>query len=85
MQEEAPSLGKAVLVMREITERPEAVAAGTVILVGTNTDKIIAETKRLLAAPEKQSACIKNTKPLWRWKGSRKDYRITTSVFIEIT
>lgn len=48
VQEEAPSLGKPVLVMRETTERPEAVEAGTVLLVGTNTDKIVNETKRLL-------------------------------------
>lgn len=48
VQEEAPSLGKPVLVMREITERPEAVKAGTVILVGTNTKKIITETQKLL-------------------------------------
>lgn len=48
VQEEAPSLGKPVLVMRETTERPEAVAAGTVILVGTDTQKIIDETFALL-------------------------------------
>ena len=48
VQEEAPSLGKPVLVMRETTERPEAVDAGTVILVGTDKEKIIAETERLL-------------------------------------
>lgn len=47
IQEEAPSLGKPVLVMRETTERPEAVTAGTVKLVGTNQDKIIKEIKRL--------------------------------------
>jgi UDP-N-acetylglucosamine 2-epimerase (non-hydrolysing) len=48
VQEEAPSLGKPVLVMRDNTERPEAVEAGTVILVGTNTDRIIKETQELL-------------------------------------
>lgn len=48
IQEEAPSLGKPVLVMREVTERPEAVAAGTVQLVGTDTQKIVAECTRLL-------------------------------------
>lgn len=42
VQEEAPSLGKPVLVMRDTTERPEAVEAGTVILVGTDKAKIIA-------------------------------------------
>jgi UDP-N-acetylglucosamine 2-epimerase (non-hydrolysing) len=48
VQEEAPSLGKPVLVMRETTERPEAVEAGTVKLVGTNRSVIAAETLRLL-------------------------------------
>lgn len=48
VQEEAPSLGKPVLVMREVTERPEAVRAGTVKLVGTDPDKIFRSTKKLL-------------------------------------
>ena len=48
VQEEAPSLGKPVLVMRNTTERPEAVEAGTVKLVGTDTSLIIRETTRLL-------------------------------------
>lgn len=48
IQEEAPSLGKPVLVMRDTTERPEAVAAGTVRLVGADTDRIVASTSRLL-------------------------------------
>jgi UDP-N-acetylglucosamine 2-epimerase (non-hydrolysing) len=48
IQEEAPSLGKPVLVMRDTTERPEAVDAGTVILVGTDKEKIIAHTEKLL-------------------------------------
>lgn len=48
VQEEAPSLAKPVLVMRDTTERPEAVDAGTVILVGTDKTKIVAETNDLL-------------------------------------
>ena len=48
VQEEAPSLGKPVLVMRDTTERPEAVDAGTVLLVGTDTEKIVTETNKLL-------------------------------------
>jgi UDP-N-acetylglucosamine 2-epimerase (non-hydrolysing) len=48
VQEEAPSLGKPVLVMRETTERPEAVDAGTVRLVGTSREKIVGEARRLL-------------------------------------
>ena len=47
IQEEAPSLGKPVLVMRENTERPEAVEAGSVALVGTDAQRIVAETSRL--------------------------------------
>lgn len=50
IQEEAPSLGKPVLVMRETTERPEAVEAGTVKLVGTNIEKIINEVDLLLSS-----------------------------------
>lgn len=48
VQEEAPSLGKPVLVMRDTTERPEAVEAGTVLLVGTKTQRIVDETENLL-------------------------------------
>jgi UDP-N-acetylglucosamine 2-epimerase (non-hydrolysing) len=48
VQEEAPSLGKPVLVMRNHTERPEAVRAGTVRLVGTDTDTIVNSVERLL-------------------------------------
>ncbi len=48
VQEEAPSLGKPVLVMRDTTERPEAVLAGTVKLVGTNVQRIVSETSELL-------------------------------------
>lgn len=48
VQEEAPSLGKPVLVMRDTTERPEAVTSGTVKLVGTNQEVIVSETARLL-------------------------------------
>ena len=48
IQEEAPSLGKPVLVMRDTTERPEAVEAGTVQLVGTNVDLITSSLTELL-------------------------------------
>ncbi|WP_460272906.1 non-hydrolyzing UDP-N-acetylglucosamine 2-epimerase [Celeribacter sp. ULVN23_4] len=51
IQEEAPSLGKPVLVMRDTTERPEAVDAGTVMLVGTDKDKIVTQVSRLLDDP----------------------------------
>ncbi len=51
VQEEGPSLGKPVLVMREKTERPEAVEAGTAVLVGTDPERMVAETARLLDDP----------------------------------
>ena len=52
LQEESPALGKPVLVLRNTTERPEAVAAGTVRLVGTDRQKVVAEAKRLLEDPD---------------------------------
>ena len=51
IQEEAPSLGKPVLVMRDTTERPEAVAAGTVRIVGSSEARILEEARRLLSDP----------------------------------
>ena len=56
VQEEAPSLGKPVLVMRDTTERPEAVDAGTVILVGTDKEKIVKEALDLLNNEERFDA-----------------------------
>jgi UDP-N-acetylglucosamine 2-epimerase (non-hydrolysing) len=61
IQEEAPSLGIPVLVVRDTTERPEAVEAGTVSLVGTEYDKVFSELKRLLSfkdAYQKMSTAI---------------------------
>lgn len=52
VQEEAPALGKPVLVLRDTTERPEAAEAGTVRLVGTDPERIVAETTRLLDDPD---------------------------------
>ncbi|HKP61031.1 MAG TPA: UDP-N-acetylglucosamine 2-epimerase (non-hydrolyzing) [Polyangiales bacterium] len=51
VQEEAPSLGKPVLVLRETTERPEALEQGAAMLVGTDPERIVAETTRLLSDP----------------------------------
>lgn len=56
VQEEAPSLGKPVLVMRDTTERPEAVDAGTVRLVGTDVEKIVSEATKLLTCGETYKA-----------------------------
>ncbi len=52
LQEEAPSLGKPVLVLRDTTERPEGIEAGTALLVGTDARRIVAEAVRLLTDPE---------------------------------
>jgi UDP-N-acetylglucosamine 2-epimerase (non-hydrolysing) len=52
IQEEAPGLGVPVIVLREVTERPEGVQAGTVRLVGTDTARIVSEARRLLDDPE---------------------------------
>lgn len=63
IQEEAPSLGKPVLVMRDTTERPEAVDAGTARLVGANADKIIAGVAELLDAPGAYEAMSNRDNP----------------------
>lgn len=63
IQEEAPGLGKPVLVMRDTTERPEALEAGTVKLVGTNYDKIVSEVSRLLDDAEYYETMSKAVNP----------------------
>jgi UDP-N-acetylglucosamine 2-epimerase (non-hydrolysing) len=63
IQEEAPGLGKPVLVLREVTERPEGVAAGTVKLVGTNAEKIIQETSTILNDPVAYEAMAQAVNP----------------------
>lgn len=63
VQEEAPSLGKPVLVLRETTERPEAVDAGTVKLVGTDSERIVAEAGRLLSDASAYQAMSRAVNP----------------------
>ena len=63
IQEEAPSLGKPVLVTREVTERPEAVQAGTAKLVGTNPDRIVREVEALLDDPGAYAAMARVHNP----------------------
>jgi UDP-N-acetylglucosamine 2-epimerase (non-hydrolysing) len=63
LQEEAPALGTPVLVLREVTERPEAIEAGTARLVGTNQDKIVEQTRLLLNDPEEHSSMAKAINP----------------------
>ncbi|MGV0408918.1 non-hydrolyzing UDP-N-acetylglucosamine 2-epimerase [Corynebacterium resistens] len=63
VQEEAPALAKPVLVMRENTERPEAVTAGTVRLIGTDEDRIVAETQTLLEVESAYQAMANAVNP----------------------
>jgi UDP-N-acetylglucosamine 2-epimerase (non-hydrolysing) len=63
LQEEAPAVGTPVLVMREVTERPEALEAGTALLVGTDPERIYAEAKRLLENPQAQAAMARANNP----------------------
>jgi UDP-N-acetylglucosamine 2-epimerase (non-hydrolysing) len=63
LQEEAPALGKPVLVMRRTTERPEAVEAGVAELVGTETDRIVSATERLLHDPQAYAAMANAISP----------------------
>ncbi len=63
IQEEAPALGKPVLVMREVTERPEAIDAGTALLAGTRHDGIVNAVQRLLDDPEAYAAMANSVNP----------------------
>jgi len=72
VQEEAPSLGKPVLVMRDTTERPEALEAGTVKLVGTNTQKIIDEAMDLINNPIAYEQMSKAHNPYGDGKACKK-------------
>ena len=72
IQEEAPSLGKPVLVMRDTTERPEAVAAGTVRLVGTDAERITTETARLLDEQNTYAAMARVHHPYGDGRASKR-------------
>jgi UDP-N-acetylglucosamine 2-epimerase (non-hydrolysing) len=63
IQEEAPALGTPLLVLRDKTERPEAIAAGNARLVGTDTKRIVAEAQRLLANPLALAAMSRRSFP----------------------
>ena len=70
IQEEAPSLGKPVLVLRDTTERPEGIAAGTLKLVGTNEDKIYNEAYKLLTEKDEYDKMSKACNPYGDGKAS---------------
>ena len=72
VQEEAPYLGKPVLVMRDVTERPEAVQAGTVALVGTDTQRIVTEVNRLLDDPALHASFSRRINPYGDGHASRR-------------
>ncbi len=72
IQEEAPALGKPVLVLRNTTERPEAVTAGTVRLVGTNAETVYETAKRLLANREAYEAMSNAVNPYGDGEASRR-------------
>lgn len=76
IQEEAPGLGKPVLVMRDTTERPEALESGTVHLVGTNHDLIIKEVSTLLDNPEAYETMSKAVNPYGDGKACSRIARI---------
>ena len=72
IQEEAPSLGKPVLVMRNTTERPEAVEAGTVKLVGTDYNMIISEVEKLLNSESEYIKMSRAHNPYGDGKSSKR-------------
>lgn len=76
IQEEAPSLGKPVLVMREVTERPEGIKAGTAKLVGMNKRKIVSETSKLLISKAAYNKMAKAVNPYGDGKAAKRIVRI---------
>lgn len=81
VQEEAPTLGKPVLVMRESTERPEAVAAGTVRLVGTDEELIFSEVSTLLTDPAAYEAMARAVNPYGDGLASLRSVRAIENFF----
>lgn len=82
IQEEAPSLGKPVLVMRDVTERPEAVAAGTVQLVGTDPQRIVAAFNRLFDDPAAYQAATRAHNPYGDGQASERIVKELSRAFI---
>ena len=80
IQEEAPAFGKPVLVLREVTERPEAVEAGTVRVIGTDRWRIVAETMRLLTDEKAYQEMAHAVNP---YGDGRAAYRIVTALLGE--
>lgn len=81
IQEEAPSLGKPVLVMRETTERPEAVLAGTVKLVGTDIDRIVQEVRKLILDEKEYLSMSRAHNPYGEGDSCEKILNILSRIF----
>lgn len=85
LQEEAPSLGKPVLVLRETTERPEAILAGTAKLVGTNPEKILETASELLSDDSKYKAMAEAINPFGDGKASERILEIVKRYLSQIS
>lgn len=83
VQEEAPSLGKPVLVMRDLTERPEGVAAGTARVIGTQEDVIVAEVLRLLRDPAAYAEMANAVNPYGDGRSSQRSVAALSYFFGE--
>jgi len=79
VQEEAPALGKPVLVMREKTERPEAIEAGTAKLVGTDSERIFLETQRLLDDKAEYQKMAQAVNPFGDGKAAKRIVQVLLS------
>jgi UDP-N-acetylglucosamine 2-epimerase (non-hydrolysing) len=80
VQEEAPSLSKPILVMRDVTERTEGIDAGTAKLVGTDSDRIVSETRRLLNDSEEYGRMLRAVNPYGDGKASGRIAAILQTV-----
>ncbi|MGB3671974.1 MAG: UDP-N-acetylglucosamine 2-epimerase, partial [Phormidesmis sp.] len=81
LQEEAPGLGKPVLVLRETTERPEAISAGTAKLVGTNPQQVVSSASDLLANESAYSRMAKAVNPFGDGHAAERIASIVTEYF----
>lgn len=81
IQEEAPSLGKPVLVMREVTERTEGIEAGTAMLVGTKKENIVESVSRLIEEPKLYEKMSKSINPYGDGKASKRIVDIIKKIY----
>ncbi len=81
LQEEAPALGKPVLVLRETTERPEAIEAGTAKLVGTNPDRVVSAAAQLLSDPQAYQTMATAINPFGDGHAAERIVQIVTDFF----